>query len=252
MILISMPHDSIRKLISFLDLKETTRLDSAASNIAYRSHFLMALRGSRPLLNLSIFRFQTTLNYIMLRGQVVVDLNDARELHSPNTPLHWACLNNHIAIARMLVMEAGADVNRKNICSQTPLHCACVRGYVDIARMLVMEAGADVNIRNNNGQTPLQCACYSFSVDIARILAIEAGADVNVRADNGRTSLHRAQCLACNYVQDDIALMLVVERGADVNIRNNDGKTPLHCACDNGHVHIARMLVVFAGADVKR
>ena len=91
------------------------------------------------------------------------------------TPLHWAAINGHEAVTRVLV-EAGADVNAKDylvqikvqlwdVCSllwwlrqrggvwlhvqmqRTPLHEAARNGHEAATRAL-LKGGADVNAQN--------------------------------------------------------------------------------------------------------
>ena len=69
-------------------------------------------------------------------------------------------------------------------------------------------------------------------------------ADASTKNDVGNAALH----CACKEGHVEIARMLV-EAGADMNMRDNFRDTALHCACNKGHVEIACMLVE-AGAAV--
>jgi ankyrin repeat protein len=53
-----------------------------------------------------------------------------------------------------LLLEHGAEVNRRDKDNQTPLHLAMGRERFKLARIL-LEHGADANAENNNGKTPL-------------------------------------------------------------------------------------------------
>ena len=101
----------IKLILGFLTLKDVTNLDTAVTRRAYRFFFLTALRGSRPLLNTKIICFESTLGFVLLRGQHVLHLNNAREIErSDISPLNWASETNNIDIVRMLEIEAKADV----------------------------------------------------------------------------------------------------------------------------------------------
>ena len=89
-------------------------------------------------------------------------------------PLHLAVTNGHEAAAALLV-ERGADVNRKNFPWQnTPLHIAAFRGNANIVQLL-LKNGADVNAVQENGATPLDFAITYENDAVARQLR-ESGA----------------------------------------------------------------------------
>jgi len=73
------------------------------------------------------------------------------------TPLHNACVRDHLDMVKLL-LNAGADVNAKNIHGNTPLHPACRHKFsMDIVKLLV-DAGADLKATNLDGETPLMYA----------------------------------------------------------------------------------------------
>ena len=92
---------------------------------------------------------------------------------------------NPAEVARLLI-AAGADVNAQdNIYANTPLH-----EVPDAASAKVLiQAGAQLNRRNVEGQTALM---LTLDPEVARIL-IEAGADKTVRDKNGKTALDLAR-----------------------------------------------------------
>ena len=73
------------------------------------------------------------------------------------TALHWAAINNHVAVARCL-LEHGADVNAVGGDLQaTPLLWAARQGHIQLARLLV-QAGANVEARDRQGFNSLHTA----------------------------------------------------------------------------------------------
>jgi ankyrin repeat protein len=69
------------------------------------------------------------------------------------TPLHKASENGHIDAMRLLINH-GANINKKDNDKWTPLHEASWNGNID-AMQLLIDAGADVNEKDNTGWTPL-------------------------------------------------------------------------------------------------
>lgn len=82
------------------------------------------------------------------------------------------------------LIEAGADIDAKNINGTTPL---MITSCPKITKLLI-EAGADVNAKDKNGYTALMLAAKSGNIEKVNIL-VEAGADVNAVGFDGSTAL---------------------------------------------------------------
>lgn len=107
------------------------------------------------------------------------------------TPLMFSLISGSVQTARQLI-EAGADVNSRDVDSRTALVEALTTEN-DIPPELIamlIDRGADVNVRIENGLTPLMIA-VSGSPRLVRML-VEAGADVNARDDSGVSVLRMA------------------------------------------------------------
>ena len=105
----------------------------------------------------------------------------------------------------VLVVDAGADVNKSNNDGWTPLYIASADCHVDVVRALI-DAGADVNKSNNDGWTPLQMASEYGYADVVRAL-IDAGADVNKQTNQKSTPLFLA---SFKNVHKGVILMLLL------------------------------------------
>jgi ankyrin repeat protein len=159
------------------------------------------------------------------------------------TPLHIACENGHIEVARLLV-EAGADKDKVSTDGSTPLYVACEQGHIEVVQLLV-EAGSDTEKALADGCTPLYVACECGHTKVAQLL-VEAGADKEKASTSGYTPL----LVTCHNGYVDV-VRLLVEAGADKENASADGCEPLLIACENGHNEVARLLLE-AGADKER
>ena len=89
-------------------------------------------------------------------------------------------------------LAAGADVNDANFGdNDTPLHLAASSNENPAVIGLLLEAGADLEAREVAGETPLHFAAGSANaVAVEALLA--AGANLEARGEEGRTPLHRS------------------------------------------------------------
>ena len=94
---------------------------------------------------------------------------DRRARRRGRDALHWACEQGHEAVARQL-LDARADVERKDQLGNTPLMVAVDRSRAAIVRMLIAD-GCDQDAPNHVGVKPLQrAACVTGDVEIVRLL----------------------------------------------------------------------------------
>ena len=75
-----------------------------------------------------------------------------------NTALCGASRGGFENVVRMLVQDAGADVNKPGNQGKTPLFFASQDGWADVVRAL-LELGADPQIPDHLGRTPASVAC---------------------------------------------------------------------------------------------
>ncbi len=203
-----------------------------------------------------------------------VDINDSDGLFG--NPLLGAVGNGHLAVVRFL-LEAGADINPRNVGSATALHVAvawdqvkavvellqhgasisdtaddgstCLhiaagRGHAEIVRILV-ENGADISSTDQDGYSPLHTAASRERADIAKYF-LDCGADPTATSHNGRTPLHIAA-----YWGNHEVTKLLCSSAADIAASDNYNDTPLHLAAWKGHYKVVRF-VLDAGADVSQ
>ena len=192
--------------------------------------------------------------------------------------LHAACEGGEVGLVRYLLGFGVFDVEEDSGC-HSPLQYACEEGHLDVARVLVEEAGADVDVEGNDAFGPLYWACSGGNIGIVRMLvdagsgsgagkeggvwvegfvvaALRGYADVvrellglGVAVDGVEEYWETALCLASRNGRADVVRVLVEEAGADVNMANGYGKPPLYLASQTGGVDVVRVLLEL-GADV--
>jgi ankyrin repeat protein len=125
------------------------------------------------------------------------------------TPLHWASLNGHANVVKLL-LASGAQTDARSQQGDTPLQLAAKKGHTEVAEML-LDAGADIDLANDDNETPLMFAAESGGVDMVKLL-LDHGAAINNIDLRGETALYHAAS------RDWQALNLLLERGANPNL----------------------------------
>lgn len=130
-----------------------------------------------------------------------------------NTPLMRSVLYSGGVAAPIALLEAGADIDKKNWAGRTALMEAVDHGHghTEIARVLI-ERGANTDMQDRTGTTALMMAARDGYKDIVRLL-LDAGAKKHPRDMYGRTALKFAVEAAqeLDYMEPvfvDIILML--------------------------------------------
>ncbi|XP_012683118.1 receptor-interacting serine/threonine-protein kinase 4 [Clupea harengus] len=152
------------------------------------------------------------------------------------TPAQIACHHGQEQVVRVL-LSRGVDVHIRGKDDWTALHLAAWQGHLGIVKLLVKQAGADVDGQTTDGQTPLHLASKRGQYRVARIL-VELGANVHLQADGMHTPLHVAAETGHTSTS-----RLLVKHGADIQARTAQGHTALHLAAQRGHVPTTRMLL---------
>ena len=100
----------------------------------------------------------------MLQAGMPVNLCD----HKGNSLIMVASYNGNFETTVMLV-DFGAEVDKKNDRGQTPLAGVCFKGYIDIVKVLV-KAGANIYENNGMGTTPIMFASMFGNSEIVKFL----------------------------------------------------------------------------------
>jgi ankyrin repeat protein len=175
-----------------------------------------------------------------------------------------------IDIARCLVNELGADVNKADEQGSTPLYIALQLGNLEMMRCLVKELGADARRVRKAGNSLLNVAAQKGHLAVMRCLVKELGTDVD-QEDNLGCSPFQIAAQEVNVIflphmgSHSVASLspylspylspwtsrLVEELGADANKTNVLGWSPLFSASWIGHLEVMQCLVEL-GANINR
>ena len=146
-----------------------------------------------------------------------------------------AVRRNNIELVKLL-LDAGANPNKKDNISYTALIYAVQYGYIEIVQLL-LEAGVWVNIQNNIGDTALIEASLNGNIEIIELL-LATGADPNIRNNDDDTALMWASQMGHIEIVE-----LLLEVDADPNIRNFGDDTALIFASQMGYIEIVGLLL---------
>ncbi len=165
-----------------------------------------------------------------------------------DTALIYAAEFNRLKIAKILI-EHGAEINKRNRYQRTALHKAADRGYLEMVKLLI-EHGADLYAKDKYGYTPYNDAVFQSHKEVQRYLLkhmhplahaiiteqydlaeqlIKQEKFINEPTPEGSYPIHWA--VRKNHLK---LLKLLVEHGADVNVQDAQENTPLHEAIEKG------------------
>ena len=157
------------------------------------------------------------------------------------TALHWAVYHDAAETAALLV-RSGADVTVENRYGVPPLSMAATNGNADIVTLL-LDAGANANTTLRGGETVLMTAARTGNLGAVRAL-LAHGADPNALEQRDQTALMWAAAEGHTAV-----VHALVEVGADIHATLKSGFTPMFFAVREGHIDVVHTLLE-AGNDV--
>ncbi|KAL8854950.1 MAG: hypothetical protein Q9221_000146 [Calogaya cf. arnoldii] len=157
-------------------------------------------------------------------GKYTADYSDAENI----TPLHWAAINNHLALSRFL-LEQGADVNALGGINQaTPAHWAVQKCNYYLVNLL-LEHGADPNIADADGYKLIHLATFDGNAFMLLLILLHPSVAIDERDAQGHTALMWAAYNRLPAIVD-----LLVRFGARISATDETGFQPLHWALVRG------------------
>ena len=181
-----------------------------------------------------------TIAELLLDGGAQVDPRDT----FGQTPLLYAARNGDTKAVKLL-LDYGAAVNAKDSDKRTPLMLSDLREIT----LMLLEKGAEVDRKDINGMTALHMATDAGCLAIVKLL-LAYGAKVDDQDKYGQTALSRAAATPFGAADDVVAsiLILLVANGADINSEDIYGYTPLSHSIKVGNKSRARLILEQGGA----
>lgn len=196
--------------------------------------------ASQPSLNLQLLRASelgdATRASALLRAGADVNARD----DSGRTPLTWAALGDHVAVARVLV-AAGADPDLQDDRRNTALLVSGETGSVAMLRE-VLRADPDLSRTNRFGGTALIPAADRGHLAYVREILATTEIDVNHVNDLGWTALLEAVILGDGGQAHTEIVRALLAHGADPRVADRGGVTPLQHARQRGHSGMVKLL----------
>ena len=166
------------------------------------------------------------------------------------TPLHNACNNGHINIAKLLVSH-GSNVSDVTDRGRNSLHIAALQGHSLVVEFLQTH-GIDSQLQDKHGWYPLHLAVKKGHKKVVQILLQQPNKNniINklVYDDQFKCKLAPLHLAIKGKFTDVVEILL--QHKADVMLVDSQMYTPFHTACSIGSVHIAKLLLEH-GAEAK-
>ncbi len=216
---------------------------------------------------------QRSIELLLLRREPAGDFDAERRDDAGRTLLSHAAGHGWQRVVALLLRrrDPPVDVNAQDACGRTPLTWAAANGHANIVKQLLHHTpnndnsggfAVELDSRDSIGLTPLMHAAAAGHTDVVRLLLGDRRSseiDPDAVAGNGGTPLLWATALG----HSDVVRLLIRHllglqsdgRGSAsalqvaVNRRDNEGVTPLALAAKNGHLDVARELLLLR-ADV--
>jgi len=168
-------------------------------------------------------------------ADVNVKVDDIKTKHPP--PLLLAAIECGDVKLAVILIEAGADVDRPDRLGQTAIMIASKQENLEDIAKLILSKKPDLKIKDNSDKTVLMHAAYGGSPNIIKSIISEGIIDINANDQDGKTALIYAAKSG-----NSAAVGILLDEGAIKDIIDNKGQTALTYAAIKRHPEIVKML----------
>ena len=137
------------------------------------------------------------------------------------------------------LLDAGANVNEQDAYGETALHGACLEGHLDVVHVLVVEQRAQLEIQNWEGWVPLICAVVRGHTAVAKFLIVRVRAARQVPHSRFAVCVRTVRPLRA--WSKPLARQLQVRQGCKSVHRNM--RAERRCACVQGSTLSSRTFI---------
>ncbi|KAJ3526142.1 hypothetical protein NMY22_g10290 [Coprinellus aureogranulatus] len=130
--------------------------------------------------------------------------------------------------------------------SWNALHAAALFNQGDLARVILGDAGVDINDVDARGRSALHLAAQEGSSTVVKLLLSQPGIKVNLPDSYGSVPL----CLAAEEGHHDVVALLAQHPSININARTRLGESPLLQSAQNGKTAITEVFLDHPSIDV--
>jgi len=152
----------------------------------------------------------------------IVNYVDARK----DTCVHICAREGNDGVLQVLV-DKGADLNKRDRTGRTPMHIACEHGHDHLVLMLLNCAQYGTGL-DDCGRNAFHLACCATNPRILELLIERKRELLDSTDKHGRSGLFYAVCSTDTTGAAEKIVRKLVDLGANVNVHDNYRKTPLH------------------------
>ncbi len=154
------------------------------------------------------------------------------------SPLHYAVLEGESAATVLMLLEARADLEIRNIFGDTALATAVVTCEPETVKLLI-DANASIEAVNDKRETMLMMAARVRGFEMFKLMFDQnPNIDLEMRDSAGNSVL----CHAADAGHVEVMSFLLSAK-ASIDVRNNEGQSPLWLAARSGVVDAVQVLV---------
>lgn len=143
----------------------------------------------------------------------------AQDAQHGRTALHTAAMANDVELVK-IILDAGVDVNIRNVQNTIPLHVALARGAKSCVGLL-LSAGANCNMQDDEGDNAFHIAAETAkmireNLEWLILMLRNSNAAVEVRNHSGKTLRDFLEALPREWISEDL-MEALVSRGVHLS-----------------------------------